>query len=145
MITFAPYCYKQLLSSVIMYKTSTRTLIAVQVNFFIQLPTFTCCFHCRITTNHFFHSLLETQYQKTSISASEGYRHRSQIIITIISGAPWVKNLVISASKKFWFWENRPYGVRASLILPPSCMPGFSFAFHAPARFGGKSHSFKHF
>ena len=82
MITFAPYCYKKLLSSVIMYKTSTRTLIAVQVNFFIQLPTFTCCFHCRITTNHFFHSLLETQYQKTSISASKGYRHRSQIMIS---------------------------------------------------------------
>ena len=40
-------------------------------------------------------------------------------LIDFCSGAPWVRNLVIYVSKKFWFGENRSYGLQRPCVRPP--------------------------
>ena len=49
--------------------------------------------------------------------------------------------------KKIW-WLTHPRNFVSEKIVrtsTPSCKPGWNFAFQAPARFGGKSHSFPTF
>ena len=49
-------------------RTGANTLIAVvQYYFFFQLPAFTYCFHCRVTSYHFIHSPLLTHFTSNSV------------------------------------------------------------------------------
>ena len=63
---FTPYCYKQLVVKCDYVLQQVQTLSCCNsLNskyFFLQLPAFTCYFHCSIISYHFIHSLLMTHF-----------------------------------------------------------------------------------
>ena len=62
-----------------------------------------------------------------------------------LSGAPWVRKFSNRCIPEILVLRKSSVqgtSVRASTV---SCKPGWNFAFQAPARFGGKSHSFPAF
>ena len=63
---FTPYCYKQLVVKCDYVLQQVQTLSCCNsLNskyFFLQLPAFTCYFHCSIISYHFIHSLLMTYF-----------------------------------------------------------------------------------
>ena len=62
---FTPYCYKQLVVECYFVLQQVQTLSCcnhLTIKYlFLQLPAFTCYFHCSIISYHFIHSLLMTQ------------------------------------------------------------------------------------
>ena len=62
-----------------------------------------------------------------------------------LSGAPRVRKFSNPCIQEIWVL--RKSSVRGTSVRAPtvSCKPGWNFAFQAPARFGGKSHSFPPF
>ena len=63
---FTPYCYKQLVVKCDYVLQQVQTLSCCNSlnnnNFFLQLPAFTCYFHCSLISYHFIHSLLMTHF-----------------------------------------------------------------------------------
>ena len=63
---FTPYCYKQLVVKCDYVLQQVQTLSCCNsLNnnyFFLQLPAFTCYFHCSLISYHFIHSLLMTHF-----------------------------------------------------------------------------------
>ena len=63
---FTPYCYKQLVVKCDFVLAEVQTLSCCNsLNnkyFYLQLPAFTCHFHCSITSYHFIYSLLITHF-----------------------------------------------------------------------------------
>ena len=62
---FTPYCYKQLVVKcdyVLQVQTLSCCNSLNNKYFFLQLPVFTCYFHCSIISYHFIHSLLMTHF-----------------------------------------------------------------------------------
>ena len=63
---FTPYCYKKLVVKCDYVLQQVQTLSCCNSlnnnNFFLQLPAFTCYFHCSLISYHFIHSLLMTHF-----------------------------------------------------------------------------------
>ena len=63
---FRPYSYKQLVVKCDYVLQQVQTLSCCNSlnnnNFFLQLPAFTCYFHCSLISYHFIHSLLMTHF-----------------------------------------------------------------------------------
>ena len=108
---FRPYSYKQLVVKCDYVLQQVQTLSCCNSlnnnNFFLQLPAFTCYFHCSLISYHFIHSLLMTHF------TSNYYYTLKIACVSCIFAFSY------SLSHPVFFNYNPPYGKRWRLYILP--------------------------